>query len=145
MIRESVAIKANVVSSDEHETLGRRILLNYGHTLGHALESVTGYDRFLHGEAVSVGMMAAGRIAGDLDMLSPGELERQRRILESYGLPTTAPGVDDGALRSAMLSDKKVSRGRVRWVLLEGIGRAVVRTDVADSIVDDAIRGVVAP
>ena len=144
-IRESVAIKANVVSSDEHETLGRRILLNYGHTLGHALESVTGYDRFLHGEAVSVGMMAAGRISADLGMLSPGELERQRRLLESYGLPTTAPGVDAGALRSAMLSDKKVSHGRVRWVLLKGIGGAVVRTDVADSIIDDAIRGVVAP
>ena len=144
-IRQSVALKASVVSSDEHETLGRRILLNYGHTLGHALESVTGYDRFLHGEAVSVGMMAAGRIAADLGMLTPGELDRQRRLLESYGLPTAAPGVDAGAIRSAMLSDKKVRAGRLRWVLLAGIGRAVVRTDVADSCVDDAIRAVVAP
>ena len=144
-IRESVAIKASVVSRDEHETLGQRILLNYGHTLGHALESVTGYDRFLHGEAVSVGMMAAGRIAVALGMLSSGELDRQRRLLESYGLPTTAPGVDPDALRSAMLSDKKVSQGRVRWVLLRGIGRAELRTDVADSCIDDAIRAVVAP
>ena len=144
-IRQSVALKANVVSSDEHETLGRRILLNYGHTLGHALESVTGYDRFLHGEAVSVGMMAAGRIAADLGMLTDGELERQRRLLRSYGLPTAAPGVDAGAIRSAMLSDKKVSRGRVRWVLLEGIGRAVVRTDVADTHIDDAISAVAPP
>ena len=144
-IRQSVALKANVVSSDEHETLGRRILLNYGHTLGHALESVTGYDRFLHGEAVSVGMMAAGRIAADLGMLTGGELERQRRLLRSYGLPTAAPGVDAGAIRSAMLSDKKVSRGRVRWVLLEGIGRAVVRTDVADTHIDDAISAVAPP
>ena len=144
-IRESVAIKANVVSRDEHETLGERILLNYGHTLGHALESVTGYDRFLHGEAVSVGMMAAGQIAADLGMLPPGDLERQRRLLTSYGLPTTAPGVDAGALRSAMLSDKKVRRGRIRWVLLNGIGRAMVRTDVADTCVDDAIRAVTSP
>ncbi len=144
-IRESVAIKANVVSRDEHETLGERILLNYGHTLGHALESVTGYDRFLHGEAVSVGMMAAGHIAADLGMLPPGDLERQRRLLTSYGLPTTAPGVDAGALRSAMLSDKKVRRGRIRWVLLNGIGRAMVRTDVADTCVDDAIRAVTSP
>ena len=144
-IRESVAIKANVVSRDEHETLGERILLNYGHTLGHALESVTGYGRFLHGEAVSVGMMAAGHIAADLGMLPPGDLERQRRLLASYGLPTTAPGVDAGALRSAMLSDKKVRHGRVRWVLLNGIGRAMVRTDVADTCVDDAIRAVTSP
>ncbi len=144
-IRESVAIKANVVSRDEHETLGERILLNYGHTLGHALESVTGYGRFLHGEAVSVGMMAAGHIAADLGMLPPGDLERQRRLLTSYGLPTTAPGVDAGALRSAMLSDKKVRHGRVRWVLLNGIGRAMVRTDVADTCIDDAIRAVTSP
>ena len=144
-IRESVAIKANVVSRDEHETLGERILLNYGHTLGHALESVTGYGRFLHGEAVSVGMMAAGHIAADLGMLPPGDLERQRRLLASYGLPTTAPGVDAGALRSAMLSDKKVRHGQVRWVLLNGIGRAMVRTDVADTCIDDAIRAVTSP
>ena len=78
-------------------------------------------------------------------MLTGEELDRQRRLLESYGLPTAAPGVDAGAIRSAMLSDKKVRAGRLRWVLLEGIGRAVVRTDVPDSCVDDAIRAVVAP
>ncbi len=144
VIRRSVAIKADVVSRDEGETLGARILLNYGHTLGHALEAATGYGRFLHGEAVSVGMMAAGRIAADLGMLAAAELERQRRALASYGLPTAAPGEDAAALRANMLSDKKVRAGRVRWVLLDGIGRAVVRTDVPDPVVEGAIASVVA-
>ena len=145
VIRRSVAIKAEVVSRDEGETLGARILLNYGHTLGHALEALTGYGRFLHGEAVSVGMMAAGRMATGLGMLSESGLERQRRALESFGLPTAAPGADPAALRGRTLSDKKVRGGRVRWVLLEDIGRAVVRTDVPDPVVEAAIASVVSP
>ncbi len=143
LIRRSVAIKADVVSRDAHETLGVRILLNYGHTLGHALESTTGYGRFQHGEAISVGMMAAGNLAVELGVLTSTELDRQRAVLESYGLPTSATRVDVDALKAAMLSDKKVRQGRVRWVLLNGIGNAVVRTDVPDEAVVGAIRSVV--
>ena len=143
LIRRSVAIKANIVSRDEHETLGIRMLLNYGHTLGHALESPTGYGRFLHGEAVSIGMMAAGQLSVRLGMLSESELSRQGDVLETYGLPISAGGVDVDALKAATLSDKKVRRGRVRWVLLNGLGNAVVRTDVPDEAVDAAIRAVV--
>ena len=145
LIRRSVAIKADVVSRDEHETRNLRILLNYGHTVGHALESVTGYGRYLHGEAVSIGMMAAAHIAAAMGMLSGGDLLRQRRILEAYGLPTSADGVDAEALKRAMLSDKKVSHGRVRWVLLEGFGRPVVTADVSESIVNDALMSVISP
>ena len=145
LIRRSVAIKANIVSRDEQETLGVRMLLNYGHTLGHALESTTGYGRFLHGEAVSIGMMAAAHMSVELGILSEEELTRQRAVLEVYGLPTSATGVDVDALKAAMLSDKKVRQGRVRWVLLNGLGHAVVRTDVSDETVDTAIRAVVSP
>jgi len=144
LIRRSVAIKANIVSRDEHETLGVRMLLNYGHTLGHALESTTGYGRFLHGEAVSIGMMAAAHMSVELGMLSEPELTRQRAVLEAYGLPVAATGVNVDALKAAMLSDKKVRQGRVRWVLLDGLGHAVVRTDVSDETIDAAIRAVVA-
>jgi shikimate kinase/3-dehydroquinate synthase len=143
LIRRSVAIKANIVSRDEHETLGVRMLLNYGHTLGHALESTTGYGRFLHGEAVSIGMMAAAHMAVELGMLTETELTRQRAVLEAYGLPVAATGVDIDALKAATLSDKKVRQGRVRWVLLDGLGHAVVRTGISDDTVDAAIRAVV--
>ena len=71
VIRRSMAIKADVVSQDERETLGIRILLNYGHTIGHALEASTEYGRFLHGEGVSVGMMGAARIASEMGLLVP--------------------------------------------------------------------------
>jgi 3-dehydroquinate synthetase len=120
------------------------MLLNYGHTLGHALESTTGYGRFLHGEAVSIGMMAAAHMSVELGMLSEPELTRQRAVLEAYGLPVAATGVNVDALKAAMLSDKKVRQGRVRWVLLDGLGHAVVRTDVSDETIDAAIRAVVA-
>lgn len=145
VIRRSVAIKANVVSRDERETLGLRMLLNLGHTLGHALESVSGYGRYLHGEAVSVGLMASAHISVELGMLSGAELERQSSVLTAYGLPTSATGLNVDAIRAAMLSDKKVRRGRVRWVLLDGIGHAVVRTDVPDDAVDRAVRAVLKP
>jgi shikimate kinase/3-dehydroquinate synthase len=143
LIRRSVAIKANLVSRDERETLGIRMLLNYGHTIGHALESTTGYGRFLHGEAVSIGMAAAGQLSVELGMLTSAELARQRAVLEAYGLPVSASGVNIDELKAATLSDKKVRHGSNRWVLLNGLGNAVVRTDVPDGAVDTAIRAVV--
>ena len=135
VIRRSMAIKADVVSQDERETLGIRVLLNYGHTIGHAVEAVTGYDSYLHGEAVSVGMMGAANIGRRMGMLSDSELERQRAILAAYGLPLEARGVDPEAVSQAMLSDKKVVAGAIRWVLLDGIGNATTRNDVPSDTV----------
>lgn len=135
VIRRSMAIKANVVSQDEKETLGIRVLLNYGHTIGHAIEAATGYDSYLHGEAVSVGMMGAANIGLGMGMMSDSEVERQRSILATYGLPLDAPGVDPEAVSQAMLSDKKVAAGMIRWVLLDGIGNATTRNDVPSDIV----------
>ena len=139
IIRRSVAVKANIVSQDERETLGIRILLNYGHTIGHAIESSTGYSRLLHGEAVSIGMMGAAYIGESLGMLSPDEVERQRGLLAEYGLPLSFPDMDIPAVNDAMLSDKKTAGRSIRWVMLDGISNAVTRSDVPPNLVQDAL------
>jgi 3-dehydroquinate synthetase len=139
IIRRSVAIKANIVSQDERETLGIRILLNYGHTIGHAIEAATGYGSFLHGEAVSVGMMGAARIGEAMGLMSSDEVERQRSLLESYGLPLTCGEMDIAAVSNAMLSDKKVVGRAIRWVLLDGIGNATTRNDVPPELVHSTL------
>ena len=141
-LRRSVAIKADVVSRDERETLGIRALLNYGHTTAHALEAVTGYERYLHGEAVSIGMMAAADISNRMGMLSDDDVLRQRSVLEAYGLPLKYREADPAAMRDAMSMDKKTVGGRVRWVLLDGIGNAVTRSDVPPEFIDKALREV---
>ena len=130
VIRRSMAIKAEVVSHDERETLGIRILLNYGHTIGHALEASTEYGRFLHGEGVSVGMMGAARMAAEMGLMSPAIVDRQQRLLERFSLPISAPGVPAEDVLTAMSLDKKVQSGTNRWVMLEDVGRSVVRQDV---------------
>ena len=140
IIRRSVAVKANVVSQDERETLGVRILLNYGHTLGHAIEAASGYGNFLHGEAVSVGMMGAAYIGNAMGMMSDEEVDRQRAILESYGLPLTCGEINVEAVNNAMLSDKKTAGRAIRWVLLDGIGKATTRNDVPPEKIQEIIR-----
>ena len=140
LVRRSVAVKADVVSRDEMETLGVRILLNYGHTIGHAIEAATGYGKYLHGEAVSIGMMGAATISENLGMLSREEVERQRSILEAYGLPVYGEGTDVEAVREAMTVDKKTVGGSIRWVLLDGIGQAVARSDVPTELVERTLK-----
>ena len=140
VIRRSMAIKAEVVSQDERETLGIRILLNYGHTIGHALEASTEYGRFLHGEGVSVGMMGAARMACEMGLLSPAVVDRQQRLLERFNLPITAQGVPADSVLQAMSLDKKVQSGTNRWVMLEDVGQTVVRQDVPWELVERTVR-----
>ena len=128
-IRRSGSLKAMVVSEDEKESW-RRMILNYGHTIAHGLEAATGYERFLHGEAVAIGMMGAAMLSERLGLISKDVVEQQSDLLLRFGLPTTCPGIDkDGVLR-AMELDKKVKEKAVRWVLLQGIGETVLRDDV---------------
>ncbi|MCH7809527.1 MAG: 3-dehydroquinate synthase [Chloroflexi bacterium] len=141
-VRRSVCFKAAVVSEDEFETTGRRSVLNYGHTLAHAIESTTGYSRFRHGEADGIGMMAAGRMSVAMGLLAPDVLDRQRALLERYGLPTSAGGLDRARLLDAVALDKKVQGKKVRWVLLEGIGHPVLRADIPDDVVASALDSV---
>ncbi|MCH7713967.1 MAG: 3-dehydroquinate synthase [Chloroflexi bacterium] len=143
VIRRSMAIKAGVVSQDERETLGVRILLNYGHTIGHALEASTEYGRFLHGEGVAIGMMGAARIAYGMGMISQEIVDQQERLLKRFDLPVTAPGVPFDGILQAMSLDKKTEGGVNRWVLLEAVGRAVVRRDVPRDLVEETVRDLV--
>jgi 3-dehydroquinate synthase len=138
IVARNVALKAAVVSEDEREG-GRRMILNYGHTVGHAIEAVTGYARVLHGEAISAGMMAAARIGERLGVTPPAVAARQAGLFERYSLPGRLSGIDAEAVRAATAHDKKVRAKRVRWILLEDFGRPVVRDDVPDDIVRDAL------
>lgn len=141
IVARNAAIKAKVVSEDEREG-GLRAILNYGHTVGHAIEAATGYERVLHGEAISVGMMAAAGIGERMGITPPAIRERQARLLSLYGLPQRLPGVHLDAVLGATRLDKKVSGGRIRWVLLEDAGRPVLRDDVPDGVVRDVVAGV---
>jgi len=142
LLQRAAAFKAGVVSGDEREQ-GGRILLNYGHTYGHAVEAESGYT-LRHGEAVAIGMMVAGTIAVRLGLWNDAELERQARVLGSFGLPVRVPsGVDAlGALRRIQ-GDKKVRAGRVRWVLPTAIGAMTVRDDVPDALVAEVVAGLI--
>jgi 3-dehydroquinate synthase len=140
-IAGSVALKATVVEGDEREAEGgRRALLNYGHTIGHAIEAVAGYGMWLHGEAVSVGMVAAARLGRRLGVTPPEVAERQETLLARFGLPTRADGLAISALLRAALWDKKVRGGTLRWVLPTALGAARLVSDVADDDVRATLR-----
>ena len=128
-----------MVSQDEKETLNTRVLLNYGHTIGHAIESATGYEDFLHGEAISIGMMGAAYISEFMNLLSHKDVERQWALLKSYGLPTSYNNINIDMLEEAMLVDKKMTEKSIRWVLLNGIGNAVIKNNVPKQIIREAL------
>ena len=129
ILRRSAAAKARVVATDEREG-SLRAILNYGHTLGHVVETLTGYERYLHGEAVAIGMAAAGELSLSLGLWSAQDQQRQLTLLERCGLPVAAPDLDGEAIRNCLLRDKKVRDGRVRFVLPTGIGSVVIRDDI---------------
>lgn len=122
IITRSCRLKADVVEQDEREETGLRAILNYGHTFAHALEAVTQYGQWLHGEAVAIGMVCAARLATSLGMLAAGVVERQSKLLSELGLPTELPNLNTDALLDAMQHDKKVEHGRLKFVLPSRIG-----------------------
>jgi shikimate kinase/3-dehydroquinate synthase len=137
----STYLKSLVVSADPHEQ-GLRAILNYGHTIGHAIETVTGYQQWMHGEAVSIGMTAAGRIARELGIMELSIFERQTDLLRDFGLPISAPGLNPDAIIEAMSRDKKVIDGKARFVFVSEVGKAIIHTDVPDSLIKDAVQRV---
>ena len=148
-IATSCRAKAAIVARDERET-GERALLNLGHTFGHALEAATGFsDRLFHGEGVSVGMVLAAELSTQLGMISESDSARLRHHLAEVGLPTHLQDIagfaqeglgDADALMALMAQDKKVKRGRLTFILLEAIGRAVIAPDVEPSTVRDFLK-----
>jgi shikimate kinase / 3-dehydroquinate synthase len=143
VIARSVALKASVIEEDALEADGgRRHLLNYGHTIGHAIESVTGFGQWLHGEAVAAGMMAEAQLGRRLGITPDEVITRQRALLERYGLPTSLGGIPASDLLRACLWDKKVEHGRIRWVLPSALGKAVLVADVGDADIERALMDV---
>ncbi|MFO0016726.1 MAG: 3-dehydroquinate synthase [Synechococcaceae cyanobacterium] len=135
LLERSAAAKAVVVAADEHEG-GLRAILNYGHTLGHVVETLSGYNTWLHGEAVAMGMLAAGEIAVALGLWSAVEQSRQRALIAAAGLPQRWPPLNTDAVLTCLQADKKVRDGKVRFVLPTAIGQVILRDDVApDTIV----------
>ena len=130
LLCRSAAAKAAVVAADEHES-GRRAILNYGHTLGHALETLTGYNTYLHGEAVALGMQAMGWIASREGHWQEAEHQRQTRVLAKARLPLRWPPLDPAAVVACLGSDKKVRHGRVRFVVPRAIGQVEIRDDIS--------------
>jgi len=130
IVRRSCEIKADVVTRDERES-GLRAILNFGHTIGHAIETVTGYTRYLHGEAVAIGMCVAAELAVKANMLSENEAALIRELVESYNLPVMIPrDLKSSDLIEAMVIDKKAKAGKLRFVLPDAIGRVKIVDDV---------------
>ncbi len=139
VVAGSCQVKARVVEEDEREESGRRMVLNLGHTLAHALEAATGYRSFFHGEAVAVGLCAAARLSARLGLLPPEEAEELESLLAGLGLPIRLPGVSLARLEEAMGGDKKVRLGRLNWVLLRGKGEVVIHKDVPPEAVREVL------
>ena len=140
IIKRSVQIKAEIVSVDEFERGEDRIKLNYGHTVGHSLEGLTGYGKLLHGEAVSIGMVVAARISENLNLSSRNMTNEIINTLKLYGLPTNVPSeINIEELFQNTKNDKKVKNGKINWVLLKEIGNPIIKNDVPDSVIIDSI------
>ena len=137
-IARSCRIKAAIVARDEREA-NVRAILNFGHTFGHAIEAATAYERYLHGEAVAIGMLIAADLSLRLGMIEPSVLHRIGALLAAAGLPTAAPRIGAAAARDLMKMDKKVLAGAVRLVLLPALGAAAVTADYAQAPFDGVL------
>jgi 3-dehydroquinate synthase len=137
-IRRCCELKARVVAQDERES-GVRALLNLGHTFGHAIEAGAGYGAWLHGEAVAAGMVMAAALSRQLGLIQEDDAARVRRLVERAGLPVTGPAIEPGELMALMAVDKKAAQGKLRFVVLEGIGRGALRGGIDEGKVRAAI------
>jgi 3-dehydroquinate synthase len=142
VITRCCSIKAKIVEQDERE-YGVRTLLNLGHTVGHAIEAITGYQAYRHGEAVAIGMVAAGLLAVELGWWEKSDCERLNQLLTRTGLPMTIPGVDPNRLLELMQHDKKVLDGTLRWVLPRKLGEAGVVSQLSDDLVLRSLRRII--
>lgn len=140
MVERSCRIKARVVSQDERETKGIRHQLNFGHTLGHALEAVTQYRRWTHGEAIAIGMCAATALAVETGRCSQSLLDRITDLIEASGLPTKATGMSVRAVLQAARYDKKFTQGTQRWVLPTQLGKVVVADEVSPRVIQAVMK-----
>jgi len=142
IVRRSAELKTFVVERDEREITGLRACLNYGHTFAHAFETATGYGTLLHGEAVSLGMMAAAKLACSLNRIDQVVVDRQRKLLETLELPVstqTLSGIENENLLGIMSRDKKSIGGNLRFILPSTIGEVETVDNVRHEFVSSAI------
>lgn len=137
----SCEIKAAIVAEDEREN-GKRANLNYGHTFGHAIESVTEYKKYLHGEAIALGMCAAANLSRDLGLVDEAFVARQRACFERYGLPVTWDALPVEETLVAMRKDKKVRAGAMKFIVATEMGNVVQRTDVDEAMARKALEAI---
>ncbi|MEM9157436.1 MAG: 3-dehydroquinate synthase [Verrucomicrobiota bacterium] len=139
VVEHNCLIKAAVVKADEKEKAftGGRAILNLGHTFGHAIENVAGYGDYLHGEAIAIGMVAAARLSSELGYIPQEDVERTKAAFDAHGLPTelkeSLPMAD---LMGAMYKDKKVAAGKLRFVVMERIGKAITQGNIDTSLIE---------
>ena len=138
IVAESAKIKANIVARDETEQ-GLRMILNFGHTIGHAIETLTKYYAYNHGEAVAIGMVAAAKIARHLDLLDKESVQRIVNLLDKVGLATQAGGLSARKVVQALGIDKKVIKGKLRFVVPEKIGKVVIKDNIPTRIITQAL------
>ena len=139
IIKRSCEIKAKVVSKDEREA-GLRAILNYGHTIGHAIETVTGYKKYLHGEALAIGMFIEAEIAESLKLLKEKTVQRIKSLIESYGLPTKIPvRINRNILLASMQLDKKAVAGELKFILPERIGKVRIQKGIEGKLIRETL------
>jgi 3-dehydroquinate synthase len=138
-VARSCEIKASIVGEDEREH-GRRAILNFGHTFGHAIEAATGFERYLHGEAVALGMVMAADFSRELGLIDEAAKERVDGLLRRAGLPTEAPKVGAARALELMQMDKKVLAGKVRLVLLERLGSGIIVSKYPQRALETTLR-----
>jgi 3-dehydroquinate synthase len=139
IIKRSCEIKAEVVSKDERES-GLRSILNFGHTIGHAIETATGYRRYLHGEAVAIGMCLAARLSSKLKLIGDDKVLRIKSLIKSYGLPSEMPAdIDIKHILSSMELDKKAVAGELKFILPERIGKVRIQKGISMKVIRELL------
>lgn len=145
IVRRCCAAKARIVEADERETAATdgRALLNLGHTFGHAIENVAGYGTYLHGEAVAIGLHAAAHLSCALGYISEPDVKRVAAVLAAHHLPVRLQQpLDYYSLREAMMRDKKVRAGGLRFVVMKQLGSAATQSDVPPELIEDSFKAV---
>jgi 3-dehydroquinate synthase len=140
IIATSCAIKARVVEKDERES-HYRMVLNFGHTVGHAVESLTGYSKFIHGEAVAIGMVYAAKLSHLMGRCIEEVTHRITGLIENFGLPTKLPPLKAEDMIQSMYLDKKTAHKKIRFILVKDIGTIEIVDSVAESLIKEALQG----
>jgi len=138
IVKKCVMLKAKLVEKDENDSKGKRAILNYGHTIGHCLETLSNHE-INHGEAISIGMIVASKIAENLGYLKYNDLERQRNLLKSYYLPTETPKIDNHQLLNIIKRDKKAVSNIINFILPTGIGKSPILKPVPENLILKAL------